>query len=63
MLSQRVDNVVGLIGVENSPFGYIYRRMAGREWKGPFTDLLIRNWREIAATAAPKRSRARAPRR
>ena len=48
MLSQRVDNVAGLIGVENSPFGYIYRRMAGREWKGPFTDLLIRNWREIA---------------
>ena len=48
MLSQRVDNVVGLIGVENSPFGYIYRRMAGREWTGPFTDLLIRNWREIA---------------
>ena len=48
MLSQRVDNAVGLIGVENSPFGYIYRRMAGREWTGPFTDLLIRNWREIA---------------
>ncbi|MDE0059431.1 MAG: hypothetical protein OXP07_15020 [Defluviicoccus sp.] len=48
MLSQRVDNVAGLIGVENSPFGYIYRRMAGREWTGPFTDLLIRNWREIA---------------
>ena len=34
MLSQRVDNVVGLIGVENSPFGYIYQRMAGTEWKG-----------------------------
>ena len=48
LLSQRVGNVVGLIGVENSPFGYIYRRMAGREWTGPFTDLLIRNWREIA---------------
>ena len=48
MLSQRVDNVAGLIGVENSPFGYIYQRMAGRQWKGPFTDLLIRNWREIA---------------
>ena len=48
MLSQRVDNVVGLIGVENSPFGYIYQRMAGSEWTGPFTDLLIRNWREIA---------------
>ena len=48
MLSQRVDNVAGLIGVENSPFGYIYQRMAGREWTGPFTDLLIRNWREIA---------------
>ena len=48
MLSQRVENAAGLIGVENSPFGYIYQRMAGTEWKGPFTDLLIRNWREIA---------------
>ncbi len=48
MLTQRVDNIVGLIGVENSPFGYIYQRMAGIEWTGPFNDLLIRNWREIA---------------
>ena len=48
MLTQRVNNVVGLIGVENSPFGYIYRRMAGREWTGPFNDLLVRNWRELA---------------
>ncbi len=48
MLMQRVDNVVGLIGVENSPFGYIYQRMVGREWAGPFNDLLIRNWRELA---------------
>ena len=48
MLTQRVDNVVGLIGIENSPFGYIYQRMAGREWNGPFNDLLIRNWRELA---------------
>ena len=48
MLSQRVDNVAGVIGMENSPFGYIYQRMAGVEWKGPFNDLLIRNWREIA---------------
>ena len=48
LLTQRVDNIVGLIGIENSPFGYIYQRMAGREWKGPFNDLLIRNWRELA---------------
>ena len=48
MLTQRGDNVAGLIGVENSPFGYIYQRMAGREWTGPFNDLLIRNWRELA---------------
>ena len=48
MLTQRIANVVGLIGVENSPFGYIYQRMAGREWAAPFNDLLIRNWRELA---------------
>ncbi len=48
MLTQRVDNIVGLIGIENSPFGYIYQRMAGVEWKGPFNDLLIRNWRDLA---------------
>ncbi len=48
MLSQRVKNIAGVIGIENSPFGYIYQRMAGIVWKGPFNDLLIRNWREIA---------------
>ncbi len=48
MLTQRVDNIAGLIGIENSPFGYIYQRMANIAWKAPFNDLLIRNWREIA---------------
>ena len=61
MLTQRVANVAGLIGVENSPFGYIYRRMAGREWTGPFTDLLIRNWREIARYRGAEALKSRGP--
>jgi hypothetical protein len=48
MLAQRVENIAGVIGIENSPFGYIYQRMAGSEWTGPFTDLIVRNWRDLA---------------
>ena len=48
MLTQRVDNIRGVVGIENSPFGYIYQKMVGYEWKGPFNDLLIRTWRDIA---------------
>ncbi|MDX1499583.1 MAG: hypothetical protein R3176_06785 [Woeseiaceae bacterium] len=32
MLSQRVDNVAGILAIENSPFGYIYRAQAA--WGG-----------------------------
>ncbi len=32
MLSQRVDNIVGIMAIENSPFGYIYRKQAA--WGG-----------------------------
>jgi len=32
MLSQRVPNVVGILAIENSPFGYIYRAQAA--WGG-----------------------------
>lgn len=61
LLTQRVDNVVGLIGMENSPFGYIYQRMAGREWTGPFNDLLIRNWRELARYRGAEALKSRGP--
>ncbi|WP_454854639.1 hypothetical protein [Rhizobium binxianense] len=48
MLTQRVDNIVGVVGMENSPFGYIYQRMLDIEWPVPFNDLYIRTWRDIA---------------
>jgi len=48
MLTQRVTNIAGVVGMENSPFGYIYQQMLGIEWPGPFNDLLIRTWRDIA---------------
>lgn len=47
-LMQRCDNVRGLIGIENSPFGSLYNRMAGHDWPTPFNYLLVRDWRELA---------------
>jgi len=48
MLTQRVENVAGVVGIENSPFGYMYREMAKIDWPNPFNDLIIRTWRDIA---------------
>jgi len=48
MLTQRVPNIAGVVGIENSPFGYIYQQMLNIEWPGPFNDLLIRTWRDVA---------------
>jgi hypothetical protein len=48
MLCQRVDNIAGIVGIENSPFGYMYQKMLNIEWPDPFTDLMIRTWRDIA---------------
>ena len=48
MLLQRVENIKGLIGIENSPFAFIYRKMAGHDWPTPFNNVLIRTWRELA---------------
>lgn len=47
-LMQRVANVKGLIGIENSSFGAYYREMAGHDWPTPFNYLLVRTWRELA---------------
>ena len=48
MLCQRVPNIAGVVGIENSPFGYMYQKMVGYEWPDPFTDVVIRTWRDIA---------------
>jgi len=56
MLTQRVPNIVGVIGMENSPFGYIFRvqtRSSGNPYGKqygdlPFNCLHIRTWRDRA---------------
>ena len=48
MILQRVENIVGMAGIENSTFAYIFREMTGHDWPNPFNDLLVRNWRELA---------------
>lgn len=47
-LMQRVENVQGLIGIENSSFGLLFNRMTGHDWPTPFNHVLIRDWRELA---------------
>ena len=48
MILQRVENIVGLAGIENSTFAYIFHAMTGHDWPNPFNDLLVRDWRELA---------------
>ena len=63
LLTQRVKNVVGVIGMENSPFGYIFReqsRPSGNEDGKtigdviPFNCLRIRTWRDAARMLGPE---------
>lgn len=57
-LTQRVPNIVGIIGIENTPFGYIYAKMMWEKervkWDVPFTNLTIRTWRDKARYAGPQ---------
>jgi hypothetical protein len=48
MMLQRVENAVGIAGIENSPFGYIWQMVNGNVWPSPFNDLVVRTWRDIA---------------
>lgn len=45
---QRVENIRGLIGIENSPFGLLFNKMTGHDWLTPFNYVLVRDWRELA---------------
>lgn len=52
MLTQRVPNIVGVLGMENSPFGYIYSQLiGGRTWNLPFNCLSEFTWRLTAMYA------------
>ncbi len=62
MLTQRVENIVGVTGMENSPFGYIFRiqtrssgNPTGKQYGDlPFNCLHIRTWRDTARYAGPE---------
>jgi hypothetical protein len=62
MLSQRVENIVGIIGMDNSPFGYIFRVQTrasgnpmGKQYGDlPFNCLHIRTWRDSARYVGPE---------
>ena len=54
MLTQRIDNIAGFLGMESSPFGALYGKMT-REiqgisdpWEMGFNCLRIRSWQDIA---------------
>ncbi len=53
MLLQRVENIAGLIGLESSPFGYIYGQFH-TPWTYPFNYLNIRTWRDRAGYTGPE---------
>ncbi|MDH3545459.1 MAG: hypothetical protein OEN22_00060 [Gammaproteobacteria bacterium] len=54
MLTQRIDNIVGVLGMESSPFGAIYGRMTrelqgiSEPWAMDFNCLRVRSWRDTA---------------
>ena len=62
MLTQRVKNIVGVTGMENSPFGYIFRvqtrssgNPTGKQYGDlPFNCLHVRTWRDTARYAGPE---------
>ena len=47
-LMQRCENVCGLVGIENSPFGWLFNKMTGHDWPTPFNYVLVRSWGELA---------------
>jgi hypothetical protein len=48
MATQRVANIVGIIGYGTSPFGYMYPQVSGDNWEFPFNQLRLRTWRDTA---------------
>jgi pimeloyl-ACP methyl ester carboxylesterase len=48
MASQRIPNIVGIVGYGTSPFGYMYTQITGDQWHFPFNWLRLRTWRDTA---------------
>ncbi|MCW2881541.1 MAG: hypothetical protein JWQ95_5641 [Sphaerisporangium sp.] len=54
MLLQRVQNIVGFVGAESSPYGYIFAKMLGQGWPYDFDMMTVRTWRDVARYAGPE---------
>ena len=54
MLTQKIPNIVGVLGMESSPFGALYGKMTrelqgiAEPWGADFNCLRIRSWRDTA---------------
>lgn len=60
MMLQRVENAVGIAGIENSPFGYIWQMVNGNVWPRPFNEVVVRTWRDIARYRGAEALKSRA---
>ena len=49
-----MENIVGLIGIESTPFGRIMSAMLKQTWPYPFNWITVRTWRDIARYAGPE---------
>lgn len=54
ILSQRVENIAGVLGMESANFGYLWQRRSEARWELPFNCLRVRNWRDTARYAGPE---------
>ena len=54
ILLQRVENIVGLLGLESSQWGFLYPLMLGMTWDFPFHYFTLRSWRHLAMYAGPE---------
>lgn len=54
-LTQRVPNIAGYVGMESTPFSFVWAKMMAVQenvdWKIPFNNLTIRTWRDTARYA------------
>ncbi|MBB5788832.1 hypothetical protein [Jiangella mangrovi] len=54
MILQRVENIVGLVGAESSPYGSIFSAMLDQGWPYDFDMMTVRTWRDVARYAGPE---------
>ena len=64
-VSQRIPNFTGIVGMESTPFSFIYAKMMAVQesvdWKIPFNNLTIRTWRDVARYSGAEALKAEGP--